>query len=871
MRWLSIFLWAGCFTAAFAAPELSVRTDNPTNNMFAVGRRATAEFTAKGWNPGESRAVVADVYDYRDEKVATLKGTLKAGQDGSGSLAVELPTDRFGFFRVRARAGDLSLPKMGTRPAREFTYGVAISPDERRKVPQDAAFAGLHGTACDETRWIGAHQAPYARIFPSPEKRDEWRRSAAHGRWTTWGVSSLRVDFWQWEQSGFSEQSAKWIRDNRDGLSLWKVFRDADGRKVLDEYLARWTRNYRSYPAFEGRRIYEVFWEPDLSAPDKETIVAVAEYVSKAIKAGDPEGLVAMPTLSTLGKLGYHRELFELGLLKHADVFDLHPYVAYPPEQNGLLENVRALKRMFAEYGKPGMPFICTESGYQTPATQNGERLQLDGQVRMHLVLLGEGIWFNCPFFGYDYGGDGGNRSDGDYGLMYNLDYPRLRFGPKAISPRPAFCGLSAFSMLLDGWKAKESVECLGETVLGYVYTNGLDNATLAIWDYGGAGVTVDLPIGREEFEVADIMGNRSVARAKGGIYSVKLSTSPTYIFDPDLSFWEKGMRRLREAEAAAALARENAPVKLLGAEAAFHRGEPAVDIDILNNSDEGRVMSVGTRILGVPDARRAVKATFGPHERRKVSVELDGFRPDPFKTFGLKTFAQDKGGCRAEKDVSVNFLRAEYAPAVGSDVAVGRWEGISRSPVPGGTDDLSAEIGFGWNERFLLVDALVRDDAFRQENVGWSTWNGDAIQFGFAKARLERLSANDYTDSLAQGTTEIDFALTKKGPEGYRTVSFDPYKWPTDMHGKGQIDPHECKMSIERRDLPEGGVELRYRIALPWRYMNKPEGAKEGESVFLAASFNDRDPGDGEYSAIGVFDLKRMPPRHFGRLFLGR
>ena len=42
-------------------------------------------------------------------------------------------------------------------------------------------------------------------------------------------------------------------------------------------------------------------------------------------------------TISTLGSLGYHRELFELGLLKYADVFDLHPYVAYPPEQNGLL------------------------------------------------------------------------------------------------------------------------------------------------------------------------------------------------------------------------------------------------------------------------------------------------------------------------------------------------------------------------------------------------------------------------------------------------------------------------------------------------------------------------------------------------------
>ena len=229
-----------------------------------------------------------------------------------------------------------------------------------------------------------------------------------------------------------------------------------------------------------------------------------------------------------------------------------------------------------------------------------------------------------------------------------------------------------------------------------------------------------------------------------------------------------------------------------------------------------------------------------------------------------------------------MNFLAADYAADVGRGTPVGEWAGARRHPVPfttvqndcsganafQGEKDLSVEVGFGWNEDFLLIDALVKDDAYRQDRTGWWTWNGDAIQFGFAKARLEHLTANDYTDSLAQGTTEIDFALTKNGPEGYRTISFDPYKWPTDVHGKGQIDPKDCPMAIEKTET-EGGIELRYRIALPWRYMNKTEGAKAGEQVFVAATFNDRDPGDTVYTAIPMFELKRMAPRHFGAVYL--
>lgn len=873
--------------SAIAAATFTVETANPTNNMFAVGRPAEATFRAQGWAPGEERQVVAEIFDYRDEKTGTLTATLKTGADGTGTVRVALPTDRHGFFRVRAKAGDQKLPKCGTRPAGEFTYGVTIDPKDRPDIPQERAFMGIHGEACDQARWMGAHQG-FARYASSEEKYQAMQAETAANPWKRWGfckasITSHIYDFVTWSNKGeLSPASEKFVKEHRNDMA-WLSFTTPEGRSFYKEWIERMAGKYRKFAHTPGRRIYEIFWEPDLSAPSKQTMVDAAKLAHETIKAVDPDGLIALPTLSNCSLLGWHRELFELGILKYGDVLDLHPYTAYPPEPNGYLENIRALKRMLAEYGRGDMPFVCTESGYQTSATQEGERLQLDGQVRVQLILLGEGVWFNCPFYGTDYGGDRNDHAEGDYGLTYNLDYPKPRFGAKHISPRPSFCGLCAFSMLLDGCTARESVECLGETVLGYVYTNTTGRATAALWDFGGTDQTVRLPVGRAEIEVSDVMGNRSTRKTEKGMLELKLSTSPIYVLDPDLVAWDAGMKTYREAAAAAARAKEAAPVKLLAAESAFAGADPAVAVTVLNNSDTASAQRISTRIVGEPEARRTIEVKLAAHETRKVMVPLTGFRPDPFRIFKLDVAAEDASGCRATKKLEVNFLCAVHVPEIDRPDVVAEWAGLARRPLPfaavgndcssagglSGPEDLSVEIGFGWNAKYLLIDALVKDDAYRQDNTGWWSWNGDAIQFGFAKKRLERLTANDYTDALEQGTTEIDFALTKNGPEGYRTVSCDPYKWPTDMHGLGQIDPKDCGMSIVKTELAGGRIELRYRIALPWRYMNKKEAATSGESVFVSATFNDRDPGDKVYNALGMFELKRMPPRHFGSLFL--
>ena len=882
-----LFLFVSCLLAALGTPgagvpTLTAETSNPLNNMFAVGKPATVTFRAAGWAAGECRDVTMEISDHADALLEKRMVRLAAGPDGRGEATVSLPTARYGFYRVRAKAGGLTLPKRGTRPAGQFTYGVAMAPVDRPDIPQELAFQGIHGEACEESLWLGAHQ-DFASTFPSNEARKAWwaeHDGTYPANWRKWGTLNISVGpHMLWEQGLLSSKSVAWLKKNGTN---WSIFSSPEGMDVYREWVERKVGRYVNFPFTPGgRRVYSLFWEPDLSTPDKATLVEAAKTGYELVKRHDPEGLVSVPTISNCTRLDWHRELFERGLLQYADVFEIHPYTAYPPEPNGFLENIRAIKKMLREYGRPDMPMIGTESGYQTVATLDGERLQLEGQVRVHLILLGEGFWFNMPFYGTDYGGDRDDHPEGDYGITYNLDYPHPRFGAKHISPRPSFCGISAFSMLLDGWKANDCLDFLGETVLGYAYTNRAGRTTVALWDFGGKPSSITLPVGKTSIETADIMGNRTARTTSDGNLTLALSTAPVYVIDPDRAALERGLAAFRKAAEETARAKAAAPLKITAVTAAFSGDDPAANVTVLNNSDTARTITIGTRIVGEPLARQSVTVSLVPRETRRVTVPLHEFRPEPFRTFELEASADDDSGNRAAKKSRMNFLRATYAPD--ADRNLSEWPGVPRHKVPqdaraedgnraGGIADpadLSAEVGFGWNERALLIDAYVTDDSFRQEQTGWWTWNGDAIQFGFARKRLESLSANDYTDMLEQGTTEVDFALTRNGPEAYRTVTFDPYRLPTDMHGKGQIDLAECPVLIDKEELDGGRVALRYRIAFPWRFINKAEGAKAGEVAYFAATFNDRDKGDKAYSALRLFELKKVAPRRFGNVVL--
>ena len=402
----------------------------------------------------------------------------------------------------------------------------------------------------------------------------------------------------------------------------------------------------------------------------------------------------------------------------------------------------------------------------------------------------------------------------------------------------------------------------------------------MAVWDWGKTPSAQRIGVGRESVMTADIMGNPLMRQAPGGTLEVEAGTSPTYILAPNPDAFDAWLAGRKAAANAANDRRAKMALELRDLGVAFADSEPAVRLTVANRFGNAVNAAVTTRIDGIPQTMRTTEVSLKPHEARTVSVPLPGFRPDPFQTFRLLAEATDGSGDAVESGADANFMLATFDPSAGVSTPISEWGGAPRYRVPfapnadgggiTGPGDLSAEIGFAWNERYLLVDALVLDDAFHQDNKGWWTWNGDCIQFGFAKRKLEKLSGNDYTDSLEQGFSELDFALTRDGPEGYRTVTFDSREFPADRNGGGQLDPEECPVDIALSGREDGGVAIRYRIAIPWKFLNKRIGAFAGETVFFAAMFNDRDPGDSTFSSIKAFDLKRIPPRHFGCIHLG-
>ena len=867
---------------AYAAPTMTGETSSPSNSIFAIGSPAYVTFVARGLSPNETRPLVIGIYDQNDECVKRMEARILADGKGDWKGTFPVPADRYGFFRVRTLAGeDLKLPKVGSRGAGCLTYAVVMDPKNRPALDPDTCFAGLHGDVvadCSIAPWLGMRvQMGYQRIFTDQAAYlQEFSRRQAMG-WRTVGHIDASPAGPMKRMSGFLDDRGRaWLE--RGHIDWWDFLKDDEGRRCYRMILSKMAAAARSQMYWQKKRIYSIFWEPDLSAPSPRFLVEAAAIAHDAIKEADPEGLIALPTLSNISKLDFHRQLFELGILKYADMFDIHPYLQYPPEPNGFVDYLLALKRMLAEYGRGDIPMFGSESGISQINTVPAERLQMNGMIRVQLILLGEGFRFNCCFYGADYGGDHGERIDGDYGLMYNLELPKVRWGTHHISPRPVMPALSAFSRLLDGSRPTAKLDSLGGTRLGYAYQDAQGVCTLALWDYGGHPSRVDIPVGCSRVRVADIMGNERTMETSGGVLKIEVDESPVYVIGVNPVYWGKGgtmAARLAEEARRREYEREQARNFVLpSVRAVFDGDAPGVEIVARNRTREVVEVSVETRIRGVPEARKEVRTTLESSKEKHLRVSFGRWTPDPFKEYTIEVLARDPSGREETLSEKLNFLAADYVPDFGSwrnpiRYPVGTCP-VMRSELHSGADDFSASMAFGWNEQYFLVDVLTLDDRFSNEKDGWWIWDGDSVQLGFAKARRVSASANDYGDAADEGLSEINFALTPKGVQAYRTRTFDLRRFPAGQCGEGRIDLRECPVKIERRNTSDGKVAVHYSMAIPWAFLNLID-VRAGDSVYFASFLNDRDESIGHVVQFGVFELQKVPPRHFGAVYLRR
>ena len=157
---------------AQAEPKLTGRTSS-THSIFAVDSDAEVILEAEGLKPGERRDLSIVLKDERGREVGTCaNGGIVADGEGRWTGTFPMPTDRLGFRRVIVTSGELTLPKLGSRPKGCLTYAVVPDPAKRPPISQEDAFFGLqgHGIYC---RWTGARH-----LFRTPLPSTNYEASA---------------------------------------------------------------------------------------------------------------------------------------------------------------------------------------------------------------------------------------------------------------------------------------------------------------------------------------------------------------------------------------------------------------------------------------------------------------------------------------------------------------------------------------------------------------------------------------------------------------------------------------------------------------------------------------------------------------------
>ena len=930
------------FLAAVCSAEIrmSGETNNPENSMFKPGDPIRLEFEISGMKPSESLQLDVNIVDQNDRRIQTSSVPVKAGADGRWKQSIPAPNRKYGFYRARVKLSNgITTPKTGSRPAGTIPYAVLPDPAAAPLYPQSETFFGIHGQSAGMIPWMGARwMSGSVSLNPTPEERT--KRENAQKTWKTCTYVTLATPF------RYQYPSQEALKKHTNG----KIFTDAAGEKLFREFYRELAAKGRLQKYGNDFMRYQPMWEPDLFFTDDE-ILKLHKVAWEGIHAGDPDAKVLGPCFSNItpGLVERHKRLFEKGLLKYIDEFTIHPYLQYPVEQNGLVENIRTLKKLVRQYsGGKEIRLRANESGYSAISTVEQELIQMYGQVRGSLILLGEGFASNEPFYGYDHS----ELGTGDYGLCYNLDTPKRIWAPKRVAPRPVFPALAAASRILEGHRSTGAIEYLGDTVLGYSYADRKDHCVIALWDFGGNTPEVELPVGRAEIEIADMMGNRQAVKTSGGLLRVKLSEAPTYIIGADPKLWgrnvEKQIRtdaeslrgtvgtsvtltgKVRSAgelqlifprsmnlnplkqnvekngtfsfsiaipaslqngkypltlklldhgrlcAATGILLEVMPPMRVLEIRPSFQQKEPGIAVTLSNPMDTTVGGVIETRITGYPEARKKVPFQLRPGETAVRKIAFPGLELNPFRVVTTQVKFRLDSGYTFERSEKQNFLSAAYLPGVGIKCDFSQWKNPRRYPVDptpirsihyhSGSEDLHAEIAFGWNEHYLLFDVSVTDDVYLQPFTGWKIWDGDSLQFGFARKRTTQGSANEFGDQYDLAFSEINVALTSKGPEADRTFTFDKTRFPS-----GAVSSAELPRRITAVKRHDGKTVIHYLIAVPWNFLNL-EKATPGMTVHWAGMVNDRDQAPGtqkDVSALGIFQLKQAPPSRFGTIVL--
>jgi hypothetical protein len=533
---------------------LSANTPASSISTFALGEQVKLSFHAAGMKPGQDDLKLKlHFVDDMDQTVKKQSLEVKADAAGEWEKEIAAPCEKMGFWRVFvALSNGVTLPKEGvSQRAGYITYAVVPDPTKRKLYAEKETFFGMNGLFSRQAnvmpylglRWmyepstIAVRQYGYAWGQMEPDHPGQFAEDRA----------AARAQGKRFPLNLFVHNSAYFVNGQR---KPWKIYSlptlfyappkwaiipgttHGVHAQLKPEAEQHW-RNYcmeaakaysEQYPD-RDENIYQITWEPQGPSGD-ERLIRTYEIAYKALHKADLKAMVIGPASSnTMLSVAWDERLLSQGLGKYLDGYSIHHYLSRvpndpgdlskTPEQNGMIEGLRAIKAVVRKHTGRDLPMFATELGFNDDGDRSQEILQARAHVRSSLILLGEGYRFHMPFSTYLPG----------YGFYYSLQggsYFPEKAGPKSVVPAYA-----AMTFLVDGHKSAGAIQGLGMNAWGYTY-RGPEDTIKALWSEETKQVTV--AVSGDQVEVFDWMGNSKRVPSTSGRLEVTIGPNPIYV-----------------------------------------------------------------------------------------------------------------------------------------------------------------------------------------------------------------------------------------------------------------------------------------------------------------------------------------------------
>ncbi|HEY3377822.1 MAG TPA: sugar-binding protein [Armatimonadota bacterium] len=306
--------------------------------------------------------------------------------------------------------------------------------------------------------------------------------------------------------------------------------------------------------------------------------------------------------------------------------------------------------------------------------------------------------------------------------------------------------------------------------------------------------------------------------------------------------------------------------------------GKTSVRVTLKDEQGQAAQGTVQLKIQGVPDSQQSAKYTMPAKGSQAITLSYDDLDISAARTYTALVTVTTAAGAKSEKAFPIDFLCAKQltkAPVIDGELA--DWAGVPTVTLKGQefcvrskeyfNPSLSANVRYAWDAKALYLAVEVRDSVFVQDFTGFNTWKGDCLQVAFDldPGQVEEKTGNVVADNAAskRRVCEIDLALTKNGPDVFRTGTFDVAKFPI-----AGIDKAQLPLAARR----VGDMTI-YEAAIPWSTLGLTKPPTTGTFLGTAITVNDmNDAKQLDPSALGLFGgiSGKKDPDKFGILLLG-